>query len=408
MRRRGAVFWVVLGLGLLAVGYVFGGRGSTGQPLDPDGTDGIGTRALVLLLEEYGVTVRRDDGVPQPGDDTDVALVLTDQLDDAAWDEMRRWAEAGGSVVQIDPGSPLAPGGTPAIRTGRLPSGRCDIPSLAGLELEAPTFQLLDASGASARCFGDDDHALVHVANQGDGRVVSLGTAVVLTNEYLDQGDNAALAATLLLPDAATGPGDPAGDGGTVRVLYQPIVTPGSGRMLDEVPSGVRWAGIQLLVAFVLLVWWQGRRFGLPVNEPQPVELPGSLLMRAKAELLRRSGSHHRAGLVLRQHTERRVRRHLSAPSDTPPDILVEELVAREGVDREAARSALIGPPVTDGRGLTALVAAIDRVATVLEATETLPEPDRHQRSEPSPEPDLDRPADPADDDQHVPTGAAS
>jgi hypothetical protein len=365
VNRRGSLFWVGLVVVLVAVGYLFGERTSSGEPLDPDGTDGLGTRALMLFLSEYGVTVERDGAMPEPGStEVDVALVLTDQLDDQAWNDLADWVETGGTVVQIGATSPLGPNGPPRFSTVEsLPSGQCDLPGLDGLVLEGPSFQLLPTTGADASCFGDDEHALVHVADLGAGRVVSLGTAVVLTNEYLDQGDNAVLAAALLVPDRSSGPG---AEAGTVTVYALPQLTPGTKDVWHLLPTAARWAGVQLLVAFVLHAWWQGRRFGRPVDEPQPVELPGSLLVRASAELLRRSRSHERAGEVLRGHTIRRVRAHLAAPSDTPAAVLVEELVSRVGVERATAQRVLLGPPVAEVSALAALVADIDEIGTAL------------------------------------------
>ena len=61
---------------------------------------------------------------------------------------------------------------------------------------------------------------------------------------------------------------------------------PAATTLVDLVPTDVRQAIIQLVVAFVLLVLWAGRRLGRPVLEPQPVAVEGAELVAAVGRLL--------------------------------------------------------------------------------------------------------------------------
>lgn len=363
MNRRNLVFWALLGSALLVVGFVTSGRrNETGQPLDPDSTAALGTRGLVELLERFDASVTR--GLPD--DRSTVVLVLIDQLTTDQRADLERWVEDGGTVVVADPGSPLSPDlAFPVIeRRDTLRSGACSVAALDGLELEAGTFLLYDSAAASSTCFADDAGAFVHVVEMGQGRVVSIGGAIAVTNQYLDEGDNAVLAVELLIP----GP-----ERSTVAVLFEPILAPGSRTLSDLIPSSARWAAAQLLVAVAVMIFWKARRFGRPVIEAQPVKLPGSLLVRASGELRRRSGGFASADRVLRRHHEQTLCRRLKLPADLPVSELLTATIAASGVDRTTVERSLTGPVAASGAALVELVEAIDRVRDGLDEAEALP-----------------------------------
>ncbi len=362
MSRRGLVFWVGLLVAVIVVGFVTSGRrNETGRPLDPDSTDALGTRALVELLESFGADVV--DGRSLPDDDTPTALLLADQLTPDQRDELDRWIGGGGNLVVTDPSSDYsAPVGLPPITVDeRRAAGSCTEDELAGLDLEGGTFLLYDASEADGRCFADDDGAYLHLERRGRGRVVSLGGGVPLSNQYLDEADNAVLAAELLLVGVDDGDGgDPSG--ARITIIYDPILSAGERSLLDLVPTSVRWAGIQLVVAFGVFVLWRARRFGRPVLEPQAVKLPGSLLVRAAGELHRRSGGHAAADTTLRARHLTLLRKRLRLAPDLPLDNLIVEVADRTGLSPETVARSVAAPAADDRRELVELVAAIDAV----------------------------------------------
>lgn len=387
MNRRAVLFWVGLAAVLIVMGYLTGGRAQDGEPLDPDSTGPLGTRALMLFLDEYGVSETR--GLPGP--DVTHALVLDDRLDPDQRRNLVAWARDGGTIVVTDPASPLLPDvAVPNVVVGgSLPAGVCDVDGLDGLDLEASSFVLYPedvppaGAGAAGRsCFGDGVESFVTEWPLGAGRLVVVGGGLVLTNRYLDEADNAVLAAALLVEEPLAVPGDTP----TVAVLYDPILVAGSRTLGDLIPTGVVWAGWQLVIAFVLYALWRGIRFGRPVDEPQAVELPGSLLVRATAELHRRAEGHHAAAQALRTDLDRRLRAHLAAAPDLPRSELAARAAAGTDLTPALAEATLAGPVPTSGPELAALAADVDRIAvTVLgpagpagaggEAGPTLPEP---------------------------------
>jgi hypothetical protein len=147
-----------------------------------------------------------------------------------------------------------------------------------------------------------------------------------------------------------------------VAVLYDPVLAPGSRTVTDLIPVPATWSAWQLLVAFALFALLRGRRFGRPVAEPQPVELPGSLLIRATAELQRRAGSHEHASTTLRDELDRRLRRELRAAPELPPAELARLAAASGRVDPVDVERALGSAPASNGPMLASLVADIDRV----------------------------------------------
>ena len=186
---------------------------------------------------------------------------------------------------------------------------------------------------------------------------MALGGADPFTNQYLDEADNAVLAVELLAPDGSDGP---------VDVLYEPVLTAGSRRLRDLVPTWTVPVAWQLTLAFGLFVLWRVRRFGQPVPEPQPVELPASLLVRATGELRRRSGAVPEASDVLRRDLEVRLRRQLKLPVETPTAELADRAATLAGFDADLVARAVAGPPAATGGELAALVADIDAVNEAL------------------------------------------
>ncbi len=385
MNRRATVFWVVLALLLLGIGLLSGRQSRDGAPLDPDATNPTGTAALLALLDETGTPVERG----LPADPTATVLMLDDSLTVDQRRTLSTWVGAGGTLVVTDPFSPFAPAvdfGN-AVAVADMSGGPCralpglDGLDLEGLDLEGDEFRLFPpvisppaapvpvrpgpdgATGfvAAEACFGTAAGDYLQVSLQGEGRVVALGGADPLTNEFLDEADNAVLAVNLLA--------GPEGSGGPVTVLYGPVASPGSRQLSDLVPSWAAWVGWQLAAAFALFVVWRIRRFGHPVPEPQPVELPASLLVRATGELRRRSGAAPEASDVLRRDLEQRLRRQLKMSPETPTAELAGRAATAAGLDPERVARALSGPRAATGGELAGLVADIDAINQALAPT---------------------------------------
>jgi hypothetical protein len=359
VNRTGALWWVVVAVVVVVAGF-FVGRGATaGPPLDPRSTEPLGTRALVEVLEHFGTEVRR--GLPAV--DTDRVLVLRDRLDDDRRSQLESWVGAGGVLVVADPSSPFGRSADAVAPSGVAEAGRCDVAAVAGLQrIEAATVLLLGVGPGESSCFGDGQEAWLVVRAEGEGSVVLVGGASAFVNENLGQGSNAAVATALLAPVP-----------GRVAVVFDPVaIDDGERTLTGLIPDRVWWALAQLGVAFALYVQWRARRFGRPVPEAQPVELPGSLLVRARGDLYRRSRSHRRAARDLQHHAGRRLRAGLGIPDDGP--LPVGEVAARLGVEPERVTRLLVAPPAADrADDLTALTDELDDLLARLAVTASSP-----------------------------------
>jgi hypothetical protein len=245
-------------------------------------------------------------------------------------DRVRR----GGVVVVADPSSPLNRSPVGSSAEAGLAAGTCTVAGLDRLaRVEARSLLLLPVEGDDGSCFGDGSAAWLVLRSEGAGVVVQLGGAAPLVNENLDSADNAAVVTTLLAP----------GPGTRVVVVYDAVAgEDGELTLADLVPRRVWWAIAQLAVAFAVYVLWRARRFGRPVVEPQLVALPGSLLVRARGDLYRRSRSHQLVAAELRRDVERRIRRHLDLPPGGP--LPTDEVATRSGLSPSEVERLLTGP----------------------------------------------------------------
>jgi hypothetical protein len=307
---RRALPWLLVIVGLVVVAVVAGAPSNpAGESLDPTSTSETGTKALVELLESFGASV--DTSASEPRDDTDVAILLVDTLDEAHTDSLDAWVRAGGTLVVADPFSSLSPtvdGPTGAFGVApALDAQTCDIAALQDAARIDP--------GASVRY------------------------AVVATR--------------LLVPDTDT---------------HVALLAPGSGdgssdrSLTDVLNPGVRLALAQLLVAFVVYAWFRARRLGRPVLETQPVEIAGSELVLAVGQLLQQTKRPQHAAYLLRVDVRRRLAERLGLAPDVPIDVLVDAVVGRTDLDADMVWRVLGDGPVADDHALLELAQNLEAV----------------------------------------------
>jgi hypothetical protein len=343
-----------VGGGLLAVALLGGGH-TDGPPLDPRSDGPLGTSALVSLLEGLGADVELSVGLPDEGDD--VALILSDRLDEQQTADVQAWVEAGGTLVVTDPLSSFVPvQSLPSdeVDAEELDRGICTVPALGGVEVvEAAAPARYDTALARSSCLGSRDFAFVVVTPIGAGTVAAVGGADFATNDRLDEADNAVLAAGLLAPQSGT----------TVRFVDAPIPAGGGDKTLyDLVSDGVRRAGLQLGLAFIVYALWRAVRLGRPVREVQPVEIAGSELVAASGRLLERGRAPGEAAEVLRADLRRDLRTRLGVGPDVSPAELAALVAERSGVDPHDASAAIDDHAVTDDDELVAVARAVASV----------------------------------------------
>jgi len=341
-------------VGLLAVALL-GGAPNDGPPLDPRSDAPLGTSALVALLEGLGADVELSVGLPDTGDD--VALLLSDRLDEEQTGEVQAWVRSGGTLVVTDPGSSLVPASSlpsAPVDPEVLDRGICTVPAFDGVErVDGGAATRYDTGFSQASCVGTRDFAFVVLSAEGEGDLVAVGGAAFATNERLGEEDNAVLAAGLLAPRS----------GMRVRFVDAPLPAGGGDKTLsDLVSDGVRRAGLQLGLAFVVYALWRAIRLGHPVREPQPVEIAGSELVAAAGRLLERGRAPGEAAEVLREGLRRGLRARLGIPSDVPPETLARVVAERSAVDLHEAQAAIGDHAVTSDDELVAVARAVAAV----------------------------------------------
>ena len=194
--------------------------------------------------------------------------------------------------------------------------------------------------------------AFVATTDVGSGDVVAIGGPDFATNERLDDADNAVLAAALLVPEEGT----------RLRILDVPTgVGSGDRSLADLVSDGVRRAGLQLGIAFLVYAAWRAVRLGRVVREPQPVQIAGSALVRASGRLLERGRAPGDVAGVLRAGLRRDLRTRLGAAAATPA-ALAQLVVDRSDVTPEVARAAVGDDAVTDDEELLRVARAVASV----------------------------------------------
>lgn len=360
-RRRGLVGGALVVVALVAVLVLSNPTRDRYSlpPLAPRGTGPDGTAALVELLRAEGAQVRIGG---RPDEDDDIVLQLQETLSGEAATDLRRWVTDGGTLVVADPGAGLAPSSSDdAFGDVVAETGSCDLRAIDEVEEVDPGLPAVYGGGGT-RCFRAEvggsptGPAGLVVTDRGAGLVVALGSPLVLTNEVLDEADNAVLASSLLVPFAGVG----------VRILdpqrfFGDEGETGDGTILGALPLRGSQAVTQLVIAFLAWGLIRARRLGRPVVEELPVPLPASDLVLASGHLLDRNGDVADAAERLRRRARRDLGLTLGLGPDPRPDELAAALRARAGADPALVHAALLGP-VVDEAALVATSAHLDRL----------------------------------------------
>jgi len=336
-----------------AVSYVLVGRPGGGRFLDPDDTSFDGSRALVELLRDHGVTVDRVDTPEAAVAASDPGSLL---LVSAPWalddDAARRLARIDTDRIvvgtaRLDILAPQLVAGDPVPSDVREPD--CDLTAAA----TAGSAYLGGAAlkGGSG-CYPADGGSLLAWYARSGRIVTVLANGAFMTNRRLDEDGNAALALNLAGARRhlvwQTAPDDPALSG------------PGDQTLVDLIPSRVGWAVGQLAIAVVLVALWRGRRLGPVVTERLPVPVRASETVEGRGRLYRSRRAHDRAAAALRMAAADRLARALGLPGAASAADLVPLVAARTRRSEQAVWSVLYGDPPADDGGLVDLADRLD------------------------------------------------
>jgi hypothetical protein len=185
---------------------------------------------------------------------------------------------------------------------------------------------------------------------------VVLGAPDVLYNSRLDKQGNASLALQLLgsRPEL---------------VWYLPSLSDDQAAteterrgFFDLIPSGWRWATVQLAIAAVLAALWRARRLGPLVSERLPVVIRASETVEGRARLYRRANARDRAASALRTATRSRLAPlvGVSPTQAHAPETLVPALSTHLRSPVQDLHLVLFGPAPSNDAALIALADQLD------------------------------------------------
>ena len=352
---RNVRLWVSLGvvvaLGAIAVGAVVN---QPGRALDINSADKNGSKALAVLLENYGAHVEQTSELSTALADGGRSTVVVTAPDEYSAAQLEDLGSAARRLVLVRPDSRAAavfgPNLAPVLTAGgRLHPFCTDRGAVAAGPAEWPgdTTRYTPGGSGLQPCF---DNALLTAP-----RLAVIGSADILRNDNLAGEGVAALdvnaitdsrrltSVVWLLPGAdAGGPGRP-----TLWDLFPD----GTGRV-------IWWA----VVVGLLLVLWRARRLGGVVNEPLPVVVRAAELVQGHGRLYARAGARDRAARALQAATTNRLARRLGLPRGVGPLEVAAAVAPLVGRPPGNVSALLTGPPPPDDAGLVRLAGELDRL----------------------------------------------
>ena len=329
--------------------------------LDPRDPGQFGTRALAHLLAHRGEpvieagTVQSAEAAAQGGG---VTLVITSP-GLLSGSQLGRLAGVDASLLLVEPVpaelTTLAPGAAVAGDAPVRPAEPgCSLPaaSLAG-GADMGGEQLRSTAPGAWQCYPVDGRPSLVRYRTGGRTITLLGTGAPLTNQYLGEYGNAALALDLL-------------DGSSRIVWLVPSLAPGGPppggprSLLSLIPRPAYLVTIQLAIAVVLAALWRMRRLGPLVAEPLPVIVRASETVEGHGRLYRSRRSRDRAAAVLRDAALNRITIRLALPRGAGADAVCAAVAARTGREAASIKATLFGPVPRDDAAFVALARDID------------------------------------------------
>jgi len=318
-------------------------QSSSSGYLDPGDTTSQGGHALADLLTERGQRVIR---VTAPGSGDGLQFVTSPSLLSHA--ELRELSRFDGDLILVDPDAAELSALAPAVQIGGqgsdvVASPDCQAQALAGdADLGGTVLRTTDP--AATTCYPNDGgYSLIQYAD-GSRVITVLGNSTPLTNGYLADYGDAALALNLLrtanqviwLVPSALPPASAAG---------------GQQSFFSLVPEPVDLIALQLCVAALLAAAWRARRLGPVVAERLPVIVRASETVEGHGRLYQARRARGRAAGQLRAATRERLAR---------AELSTSAVAAATGRDPDAIVALLDGPaPATDAE-LVALASDLD------------------------------------------------
>ncbi|HUG49666.1 MAG TPA: DUF4350 domain-containing protein [Terrimesophilobacter sp.] len=381
--RRWA-FWIVAAVILLLIagGTVLftGATGIAGDPLSATNAAPAGSKALVEVLRQQGVTVTATDSLAATEkaitDPEDTTLFLFDPNDRLDPQRYTRVKDLAASSVLMSPGFQALAALTPGVaQAGTVP----DAPLTADCAVRAVTrAESVSGGGSGYRitaaeratgCLRSQDSvfSLVRLTD-GARSITVLGTQDAFSNEHISERGNAALALGLLGEH-------------THLVWYLPGVSDiaGGPTPAELTPQWVPAVMILLLLVFLAAAFWRGRRLGPLVVENLPVVVRASETMEGRARLYQKSSARRHALDALRIGAIQRLATHCGLSRLAEVDEVVAAAAALTGTDRIRVRDLLVDAVPASDRELVRLsddLLELERAARAASGTGANDNPD--------------------------------
>ncbi len=326
-----------------------------------------GAQVLARVLATHGVDVIVAEGesaLERTTIDADTTVLVTNTSDlrDPTLLTLRTLAGEAQRLVLVRPDRRVVRTLTPGVTVrdaaraqDTLTSGCASADVRAGEHLSRSQSEYRDPRSTS-QCFVTDGFA-VHLDTSAPGlrEVVLVGSTDVVTNEHIDEADNAAVALRTV--------------GHSSRLVwYVPDLrdVPPTAAQQRESFTPVWWGSMLVLGGFTMaaVIWWRARRFGRLVVEPLPVVVRATETTESRGRLYRKARDTHRAGAVLRAATRKRLTAYLGLPPGTPAVALVDAVSHATGRPVGDVGWLLDGPPIgndADLLGLAATLAALEK-----------------------------------------------
>jgi hypothetical protein len=358
--RTPALIIIVILLAATAIALLQGRPPVSGY-LSPDDSGGSGTRALAAILSARGHGEQAVTTVPAAvaAAAAGSTLVITSPYL-LTGRQLHALGRTPANLVIAEPDAGALAALAPRLTlTGSsqvgvlLPACALHAATLAGpADMGGPGLRVQPGSTGVAACYIADGQATLARFRSGGRLVTVLSTGIPLTNAYLAQQGNAALAINLL------------SSGGPVVWLVPTIPAAtgagGSRSFASLVPQPVYLIAFQLLLAAVLAALWRARRLGPLVTERLPVVVRASETVEGHARLYRSRHARDRAADALRGAAAARLATAVGLPAGAAPEAVTAALAARFTLDEARVQDLLYGPAPASDAALVALASDLD------------------------------------------------
>jgi len=329
--------------------------------LDPSGTSDTGGRALANLLAGRGQHLVRESapaaaGPASAAPGASLELITSPQL--LTGEQLSQAARFGGDILLLGPDSRALRALAPRVRiVGSQVTVAAAEPACAA----APAVLAGDAYLGGAMLSTDDPAVstcypsppngpgyLLVQYRAGSRTITVLGSGAPLTNQYLAQAGDAALALNLLR------------HAGTITWIVPPLgalpaqAAPGQRSFFSLVPWPAYLIAIQLAIAALLAAAWRARRLGPLVPERIPVIVRATETVEGHGRLYQARRARDRAAGELRSAATTRIARL------TGGDVSAGTLAVRAGEDTSQISALLEGPPPASDQELVTLADQLD------------------------------------------------